>query len=171
MIYMVEMALIATDRRQEWDAWYLSHMHKLLSIDGIRATQRFESLSDSASPFVALHQVDGPDVFGSDAYRAKAGPGGTGAWRDLMNNWYRNVFDGPDATPDVPMDGALVVVEDGASAGLVPVTWMHSVGLDKSSERRALGVAARLDDVRGLIGRKGVRICKPLTPRLVEARV
>ena len=171
MIYMVEMALIATDRRVEWDAWYLEHMHKLISIPGIRATQRFESLSESASPFVALHQVDGPDVFASEAYRAKAGPTGTGEWRELMNNWYRKVFDGIDRTPDVPIDSALIVVEDGASAGLVPVTWMQSVGLDKSSERRAIGVAARLDDVRGLIGRKGVRICKPLTPRLVEAVV
>ncbi len=171
MIYMVEMALIAGDRRVEWDAWYLAHMHKLISIPGIRATQRFESLSECASPFVALHQVDGPEVFSSDAYRAKAGPGGTGEWQVLMNNWYRNVFDGIDATPDVPMDGALIVVEDGASAGLVPVTWMHSVGLDKSSERRAVGVAARLDDVRGLIGRKGVRVCKPLTHRLVAGSV
>ena len=171
MIYMVEMALIAGDRRVEWDAWYLSHMHKLISIPGIHATQRFESLSESASPFVALHQVDGPQVFTTDAYRTKAGPTGTGEWQKLMNNWYRNVFDGIDATPDVPMAGALIVVEDGASAGLVPVTWMHAVGLDQSSERRAIGVAANLDDVRGLIGRKGVRVCKPLTPRLVAARV
>ena len=28
MIYMVEMALIDTARRAEWDAWYLSHMKK-----------------------------------------------------------------------------------------------------------------------------------------------
>ena len=171
MIYMVEMALIATERRAEWDAWYLAHMHKLISIPGIRATQRFESLSESASPFVALHQVDGPEVFTSDTYRAKAGPGGTGEWKVLMNNWYRNVFDGIDTTPDVPLAGALVVVEDGASAGLVPVTWMQAIGLDQSSERRAIGVAQSLDDVRGLIGRKGVRICKPLTPRLAEQSV
>ena len=31
-------------------------------------------------------------------------------------------------------------------------------------------VVARLDGARGLIGRKGVRVCKPLTPRLVEAK-
>ncbi len=170
MIYMVEMALIATDRRVEWDAWYLSHMHKLISIPGIRATQRFESLSESASPFVALHQVDGPEVFTSAAYTAKAGPGGTGEWRELMNNWYRNVFDGVPETPDVPMDGALIVVEHGADAGDVPLRWMQSVGLDQSSERRAIGVVARLDDAMALIGRKGVRVCKPLTPRLVEAK-
>ncbi len=169
MIYMVEMALIASDRRVEWDAWYRSHMHKLISIPGIRATQRFESLSESASPFVALHQVDSPDVFTSEAYRSKAGPGGTGEWQHLMNNWYRNVFDGVAETPDVRLEGALVVVEDGADAGTVPLRWMHSVGLDRSSERRAIGVVARLADATPLIGRKGVRVCKPLTPRLVEA--
>ena len=168
MIYMVEMALIASDRRVEWDAWYLSHMHKLISIPGIRATQRFESLSESASPFVALHQVDGPEVFTSDTYRAKAGPGGTGEWQPLMNNWYRNVFDGVAETPEVPLGGALVVAENGADAGGVPLRWMHSVGLDRSSERRAIGVVANLADALPLIGRKGVRVCKPLTPRLVE---
>ena len=168
MIYMVEMALVATDRRVEWDAWYLSHMHKLLSIPGIRATQRFESLSECASPFVALHQVDSPDVFTSEAYRSKAGPGGTGEWQHLMNNWYRNVFDGVAETPDVPLEGALVVVEDGADAGILPLRWMHSVGLDRSSERRGIGVVARLADATPLIEREGVRVCKPLTPRLVE---
>ncbi len=170
MIYMVEMALIATDRRVEWDAWYLSHMHKLISIPGIRATQRFESLSPSASPFVALHQVDGPAVFTSEAYRSKAGPGGTGEWQVLMSNWYRNVFDGMDQTPDVPTGGALLVVEDGANAGAEPLTWLHAVGLDRSSERRAIGVVARLADAMPLVGHPGVRVCKPLTPRLVQAR-
>ena len=60
MIYMVEMALLDVARRVEWDAWYLSHMKKLISIPGIQATQRFESLSPHPSPFVALHQVTGP---------------------------------------------------------------------------------------------------------------
>ena len=73
MIYMVEMALIDTARRAEWDDWYLSHMKKLISIPGIQATQRFEALAPHDSPFVAMHQVTGPDVFTSDAYRAKAG--------------------------------------------------------------------------------------------------
>ena len=113
MIYMVEMALIDIARRAEWDDWYLSHMKKLISIPGIQATQRFESLTPHESPFVALHQVTGPDVFTSVAYRAKAGPGGTGEWRERMNNWHRNLLSGVDETPDVPMEGALVIVEAG----------------------------------------------------------
>ena len=170
MIYMVEMAFTVTDRLAEWNAWYWAHMHKLVSIPGIRATQRFLSLSESDSPYVAIHQVDGPEVFTSDAYRAVAGPNNTGEWKTLQSNWYRNVFDGVAETPEVPMEGALIVVEDGADAGDVKLRWMTSVGLDRSSERRAIGVVARLDGARGLIGRKGVRVCKPLTPRLVEAK-
>ena len=175
MIYMVEMALIDLARRAEWDAWYLGHMRKLISIPGIQATQRFESLAPHASPFVALHQVTGPDVFASAAYRAKAGPEGTGEWRERMNNWHRNVLSGIDATPDVPEEGALVVLEDGADGAVltdgsgapVPVRWAEAIGLDRSVTRRGLAVVAARADAAPLIGRPGVRVCRPLTPRLV----
>ena len=83
-----------------------------------------------------------------------------------MNNWHRNVLTGVDATPDVPMDGALVVVEDGATAP-VPLTWLQAVGLDRSVTRRAIAVVAQRAEAEKLIGLAGVRVCKPLTPRLV----
>jgi hypothetical protein len=168
MIYMVEMALIDVARRAEWDAWYLSHMKKLISIPGIQATQRFESLTPHASPFLALHQVTGPDVFTSVAYRANAGPGGTGEWRERMNNWHRNLLSGVDETPDVPMEGALVIVEAGISVP-IPVQWMESVGLDRSVHQRGIAVVALLSAAETLCGQSGVRVCKPLTPRLVAS--
>jgi hypothetical protein len=166
MIYMVEMALIDTARRAEWDDWYLSHMKKLISIPGIQATQRFESLTPHASPFVALHQVTGPEVFTSATYRAKAGPQGTGEWRERMNNWHRNVLSGIDETPDVPVEGALVVVEEGAHVPIL-VQWTESIGLDRSVRRRGIAVVATRAEAEPLTGSPGVRVCKPLTPRLV----
>jgi len=166
MIYMVEMALIDLDLRTEWDAWYLSHMKLLISIPGIAATQRFEAMAPHPSPFVALHQVSGPGVFSSDAYRAKAGPGGTGVWRDRMHNWHRNVLTGLDETPDVPLTGALVVVEDGAHVPLA-VQWTEAIGLDRSVTRRGFAVLERLADAGSLTGLAGVRVCRPLTPRLL----
>ena len=72
MIYMVEMALLDTARRAEWDAWYVAHQHRLLSIPGFRASQRFEAIHPVTSPFVALHEVDSADIFTSPAYRAQA---------------------------------------------------------------------------------------------------
>jgi hypothetical protein len=168
MIYMVEMALIDLARRTEWDAWYLSHMKKLISIPGIQATQRFESLTPHESPFVALHQVTGPDVFTSDAYRAKAGPGGTGEWQERMNNWHRNLLTGVDHSPDVPMEGALVIIEAAVDVP-IPVRWMESIGLDRSVQQRGIAVVALRKDAEMLLGREGVRVCKPLTPHLVAA--
>ena len=79
MIYMVEMALLDIARRAEWDAWYVAHQHHLLTIPGIHASQRFECVHAAAAPFVALHEVDGPQVFTSNAYRDQAGPSNTGA--------------------------------------------------------------------------------------------
>src|SRR5687767_12591838 len=113
MIYMVEMALLDTARRVEWDAWYVAHQHRLLSIPGIRASQRFESVRPVPSPFVAIHEVDSAEVFTSATYRAKAGPGNTGEWQTKMGNWHRNLFDGVAHSPDVPLDARLVVVEEG----------------------------------------------------------
>ena len=73
----------------------------LLTFPGFHATQRFECMTDAKAPFVALHHVDGPEFFKSDAYTNKAGPGGTGEWRTKMNNWSRNLFQGLETTPNI----------------------------------------------------------------------
>jgi hypothetical protein len=169
MIYMVEMALLEPDRRAEWDAWYLAHQHRLLSIPGFHASQRFEALHLAASPFVALHQVDSPELFSRPGYRTGGGPTNTGEWQMKMGNWHRNLFAGLDATPDVPLDARLVIVEDVADAPALErlaVTWLETVGLDRSVPRRGLAVEppAVADP---LIGLPHVRVLRPLGPRLV----
>ena len=168
MIYMVEMALLEPARRAEWDAWYVAHQHRLLAIPGFRASQRFEAIHAAASPFVALHEVDAPEIFAGPTYRARAGPGNTGEWQARMGNWHRNLFAGVDHTPDVPADARLVVVEDGAGAALpgrVSAQWMEAVGLDRSVPRRGLAVipAATADPLAGV---PGIRVLKPIGPRL-----
>jgi hypothetical protein len=162
---MVEMALLDTPRRAEWDAWYVAHQHRLLSIPGFRASQRFETIHAAESPFVALHEVDSGDIFTSPAYRAKAGPSNTGEWQTKMGNWHRNLF-AAEHTPDVSPSARLIIVEDGAivSAEASP-TWMEAVGLDRSVPRRALAVLppAMADP---LAGRPGIRVLRPLGERL-----
>lgn len=168
MIYMVEMALLDTARRAEWDAWYVEHQHRLLSIPGFRASQRFEAIHAAASPFVALHEVDSPDIFTGPTYRAKAGPSNTGEWQAKMGNWHRNLFTGVDHTPDVPMDSRLVVVEDGGNPALpdrAPVRWMHAAGLDQSVQKRGLAVMPPATADK-LAGTPGIRVLKPIGPRL-----
>ena len=167
MIYMVEMALLDGGWRAEWDAWYVAHQHRLLSIPGFRASQRFEAIHAAKSPFVALHEVESPEIFTSPAYRANAGPDNTGEWQATMDNWHRNLFAGVDPTPDVPMDARLVVVEDGGPAlpGHVSVRWMEAVGLDRSVHRRGLAVMAPAT-ADPLVGASGIRVLKPIGPRL-----
>jgi hypothetical protein len=171
MIYMVEMALLDTARRHEWDAWYIAHQHRLLSIPGIHASQRFECIHVAASPFVALHEVDGPEVFATDAYRASAGPSNTGEWQSRMGNWHRNVFRGLDHTPDVSMDTRLVVVERNAEASLprdAMLRWLEAVGLDQSVRRRGLAMMPP-SQADLLAGTPGIRVLRPLGPRLTPS--
>lgn len=163
MIYMVEQALSDPSRRAAWDAWYLDHMRRLLTIPGIRATQRFGAIHDAASPFVALHEVESPAVFESQAYQNAAGPANTGIWRAVMVNWHRNLFVGVDHTPEVPGTALLLVVEDGYDAP-APLHWLDAIGLDRSVARRAIGVVPR--SAASLAGAPGLRVCEPLTPRM-----
>ena len=170
MIYMVEMGFSALALREKWDAWYLSHMQMLITIPGIRATQRFEALHDHIQPFVAMHDVIGPDVFTSDAYKAKAGPASTGEWQTLHKNWVRNVFDGMEHTPDVPMDAFLVLADAGAEGALPPDVVPHglrAVGLDRNPAHRMLAVTDQPSVAVRLMDHPGIRVLKPLTPRLV----
>jgi hypothetical protein len=167
MIYMVEMALLDTARRAEWDAWYVAHQHRLLAIPGIRASQRFEAIHAAESPFVALHQVDSPEVFTSATYRAQAGPSNTGEWQAKMGNWHRNLFDMAE-TPDVPTDARLVVIEHDVGSTVpeaVQPSWMEAVGLDRSVRRRGLAVLPRAT-AEGLVGTPSVRVLRPIGPRL-----
>ena len=167
MIYMVEMALLDTARRAEWDAWYVAHQHRLLSIPGFRASQRFEAIHAAESPFVALHEVDSGEIFTSPIYQAQAGPSNTGEWQAKMGNWHRNLFDRA-STPDVPMDTRLIVVEHDGGPALpqgVGVTWMEAIGLDRSVKRRGLAtMPPAAADALG--GRPGIRVLKPIGPRL-----
>jgi hypothetical protein len=168
VIYMVEMALLEPARRAEWDAWYVAHQHRLLSIPGFRASQRFEAIHAVEAPFVALHEVESADVFTGPTYRAQAGPSNTGEWRTRMDHWHRNLFAGVDHTPDVPMDARLVLVEDGVEVtrlGRVAVEWMEAVGLDRSVAQRGLAVMPPAI-AEAHAGAPGIRVLRPIGRRL-----
>ncbi len=156
MIYMVEMALLDTARRAEWEAWYTSHQRRLLSIPGFRASQRFETIHPAPAPFIALHQVDSADIFTGPTYKTKAGPTNTGEWQAKMNNWHRNLF-----ALDRSHSGPATLGDR------VPVQWMDAVGLDRSVRRRGLAVMPPATADR-LVGTPNVRVLKPLAARLVS---
>ena len=170
MIYMVEMDFRNASREADWHAWYLAHVAKLIrDVPGFRASQRFRAITATPSPWLALHDVVSPAVFESREYRAIGGPPSTGEWQAEHTNWYRNVFAGIDHTPEVPPDGHLLVLEADAR---VPepyastVAWLESVALDRSEARRGIAVVPAGRLIASLFGLAGVRIFKPISPRI-----
>lgn len=170
MIYMVEMEFRDTAREHDWHTWYLAHTTKLVrTVPGFRATQRFRAITETASPWLALHEVAGPEVFDSGEYKANGGPASTGIWQAAHSNWYRNLFAGLEHTPDVAMDAHLLLAEGSPAvpqphAGML--TWLDSAGLDRTAQRRGLAVLAHGRLSAALFDIPGVRLFKPITPRI-----
>ena len=173
MLYMVELDFPHPSLLDEWHRWYGEHLQLLLSMPGFISAQRFQATTPTASPFVAIYSIANAEVMTSAAYRAKAGPKSPGRWAELMTNWYRNVLDGIECAPEVPLDGWLAIVDRRtADAPALPEGFvaLRPVALDRSIVERGL-----------LFGRAGtappalredkdthVRICKPIGP-LLEA--
>ena len=145
MIYMVEMDFPHPERLAEWHDWYLAHIRVLQTVPGFRASQRFQAITETPSPYLALHEVASPAVFESPEYRARGGPASTGEWRALQTNWHRNLLDGLDETPEVPPDRFLVVLRDARDAGFpveAPIAWLRGVGLDGTAGECGLAIVA-----------------------------
>jgi hypothetical protein len=168
MIYMVEMDFRDPAREYDWHTWYIGHVTQLIrNVPGFRATQRFRAITPTPSPWLAMHEVEGPHVFESREYKANGGPTSTGEWKDRHTNWYRNLFDGCDVIPAVPLDAHLLMGEGNAAlpADLAQIE-LKSAGLDKTSEGRRFAIVpdgrlnARMFDL------KGVRVFRPITPQV-----
>ncbi len=169
MIYMVEMDFRDPAREADWHVWYLAHVTQLIrNVPGFTATQRFRCMTKTPSPWLAMHEVKGPAVFESPEYRANGGPASTGEWKDRHTNWYRNLFDGIVMTPAVGGDQHLLLADgpDVSSRLLPGVTWLTSVGLDRSAERRGLAVLDRGQLKAGHFDVPGLRIFRPITPKI-----
>lgn len=171
MLYVVELELTAVDRQAEWDAWYMHHLHILLSVPGFRTAQRFRCESPWPSPWLAIYSIDDADVMTSDAYRNRGGRGSTGDWQPLMVNWHRNLFAGVDVAPAVRSDERLLVSEapvaDVAGPG---VTWraLTSCGLDRSIGDRLIAIAPA-GQATAVVGANAgrVRAYRPIIDRLI----
>ena len=168
MLYMVEMELPDRSQLDEWHAWYESHIGRLLTVDGYHGAQRFEALAPCESPFLAIHDVDGPAVFESAAYRSVGGPKGTGIWRARMTNWHRNLFEGCIRMPAVAADELLALIAPDASAitsQALDVTWLDNAGLDGSIARRGVAIVKAGNDSGGLGTQDGIAWFRPISKK------
>jgi len=169
VLYVVEMEL--PDRSQEaaWHQWYGSHIRKLLAVPGYLGAQRFRALGPTLSPFLAIHDVSGAEVFQSAEYRAVGGPKGTGQWRDRMTNWHRNLYQGCERMPAVGGDETLALCDErGGLRGPLAdrVTWLDSVGLDRSIERRGFVVLTAQDESTSLDALSLAHLYTPISEKI-----
>lgn len=169
MLYMVEMDLPDRSRLVEWHEWYAGHIGKLLTVDGYFASQRFEAIGPRLAPFLAIHDVAGPELFSETRYRTVGGPSGTGEWQNLMTNWSRNLFDGCARMSEVATDEILALIDDPAAVPAAfadRATRLTCVGLDRSIPERAFFVLSANEDRHALEGVAGVDLFRPITGKL-----
>ncbi len=170
MIYVVEMDFRNAEREHDWHVWYLEHTaHLVRSIPGFTGTQRFRCLNPSKSPWLAMHEVAGPEVFESKEYKAGGGPTSTGEWAKMHTDWHRNVFDGVRETPDIHFDQHLLMAEGDAAlpqSHEPKAIRLTCVGLDRSSARRSIAVVPAGGLTASMFAMPGVRIFKPITPKI-----
>ena len=173
MIYMVEMDFPHPERLAEWHAWYFAHIRVLLTVPGFRASQRFQAITPTPSPYLALHEVASPAIFESPEYRARGGPASTGEWRHLQTNWHRNLFDGLDETPEVPEDKFVVVLRDARDDGVpvdAPIAWLRGVGLDGTTRECGIAIVADPAPLVEIAGRDArVRVYRPISEKIRAA--
>ncbi|MFV0297668.1 MAG: hypothetical protein ACK5JT_16275 [Hyphomicrobiaceae bacterium] len=170
MIYVVEMDFRNAEREHDWHTWYLAHTtHLVRTVPGFTGTQRFRSITPSDSPWVAIHEVSGPEVFDSREYRSGGGPASTGEWKDLHTNWHRNLFDGAKKSPSVLMDQHLLMAEGDAPLPRgyeSAATRLTGVGLDRTSQRRSIAIVPASKLTAAMFDLPGVRVLKPITPKI-----
>jgi hypothetical protein len=173
MIYMVEMDFRHREREAEWHAWYIAHIGVLLTVPGFLASQRFQAIVETPSPYLALHEVASPGLFDSPEYRGRGGPASTGEWRGLQTNWHRNLLDGLDHTPDVPAEAHLLLLRDVGDVVLpaaAALSRLHGVGLDRTINQCSLAVVADPAPFLDLARRDPrVRLYRPISEKLRAA--
>jgi hypothetical protein len=179
LIYITEMAFADPSRLAEWHAHYLRNIANLQTVPGFLASQRFESLADTPSPFSALHEIASADVFESAIYKQRGGRASNGDWQKDMINWHRNLYSGLDATPEVADDAYLLFIDEKREVAereiAVPpgvhIHWLTLVGLDRTIPHRGIAV---LDDAQGVLATakvdSRVKVFRPITGKIRQTK-
>lgn len=168
MIYMVEHVFALPELENEWNAWYAVNVSVLLSVPGFRSAQRFKVPAALPSRYMAMYTIDSASVLESKAYK-DAGGGGTNSqrFRPAYQVWIRNLFDGLERAPAVPVTNFLAVLDSTAPDCTLPgqaLPWLKSVGLHKTTPYRGLAIVTKND--LGKIQRvPGMIVYQPLTPQ------
>lgn len=144
---------------------------RLLSVPGFRSAQRFRGTGARHQHYLALYDVESPEVMSSPAY---LGIGGgnflTDVWKPLIQMWQRNLFERDTLAPRVPQDGALVLVDAATPDMVLPgcaIEWMLCVGLDRTTPFRGLAVVTRAAADAVVSAASAIGVFRARTPCMV----
>jgi RimJ/RimL family protein N-acetyltransferase len=167
MIFFSESGLIEPSRLPEWSEWYKGHLAAMTSVPGVLSAQRFLALDPGVPPSLAMYTVTSPAVFQSDIYLSVRG---MGPWVGLVDETLhrRNLFDGLDAAPEIPIGGVLAIADLPAPAEIPGLTWLTAVGLDRTTPYRGSAVFADVAAARRAVGGKAA-LYRPATGRYAGA--
>jgi hypothetical protein len=167
MIFTSESGLTDPSRLAEWDAWYLGHLAAMAAVPGVSSAQRFRALDEGPPPSLAMYTVASPAVFESDIYLRTRG---MGPFLPVVDRRLhrRNLFEGLDAAPDLPIGGILMLADRTAADPAAPgIVWLRAVALDRSTPYRGIAVFPDLASARHAAARLGGAACyTPITERL-----
>jgi hypothetical protein len=170
MIFTSESGLTDPSRVIEWDAWYEGHLAAMAAVAGIGSAQRFCALDDGPPPSLAMYTVASPDVFDSASYLRTRG---MGPFLSLVDERLhrRNLFEGLDTAPDVPIGAVLLVADRAVPALAAPgIVWLRAIALDRSTAYRGIAVFPDLASAREAAARLGAAACyTPMTERVQAA--
>ena len=167
MIFTSESGLLDASRIEEWDEWYRFHLAAMAAVPGIASAQRFRALDEGPPPSLAMYTVASPAVFDSEIYLRTRG---MGPFVSLVDERLhrRNLFDGLDAAPNVPVTATLLVADRSSPEG-GDLIWLRAVGLDRSTAFRGLAVEADAAAARRLAASLGgpAALYRPMMPVIV----
>jgi hypothetical protein len=166
MIFTSESGLTDPSRIAEWDAWYRGHLAAMMAVPGITSAQRFRALDEGPPPSLAMYAVSSPAVFDSEIYLRTRGMGPFVPVVDRRLH-RRNLFEGLDAAPEVPMGGILLVADRAvADPAVTGIVWLRAVAIDRSTPYRGIAAFPDLASARHAALRLGGAACyTPMTER------
>ena len=168
MIFMSQSGITDAARAVDWDAWYVDHLHIMLTVPGVSSAQRFLTDSPGYSPSLAIYTMAGPQVFDDPYYRSVRG---MGEWLPLIDRRYygRNLFAGLDRAPAVAAEARLIVADraqEDASLADLNLTWLKCVALDHSTPLR--GIAVLDAPAAARVGERDLAVYRPVTEQMVS---
>jgi hypothetical protein len=174
------MGFADPSRLAEWHAHYLRNIANLQTVPGFLASQRFESVAETPSPFCAMHEIASADMFESAIYKQRGGRASNGDWQKLMIDWHRNLYSGLDATPEVADGTYLLFIDEKREVAEreialppgVRMHWLTLAGLDRTIPHRGIAV---LDDAKEMVALAKsdprVKVFRPITGKIRQTKV